>query len=125
MKEAYKMKTLDRINASAKGLYEWFWYHTEFWLDPIDRRPYTLMIRDFYHNAPLWTLLIVCIFSFCLGRWWWHIELRDFFIVTAMLMLGVILGHLFWGEKWIPGEQEEPPYMPSDRVKKWLSKNID
>ncbi len=45
----------------------------------IGGRPWTYIIRDSYHQRPL--------------IW--------FAIVT---LIGILLGHLFWGKPWIPGQ---------------------
>ena len=89
------------------NLYAWFWYHTEFWIkDPAERRPYTYLIRDFYHCHPilytfilLWVADIVHRFIHFNIIWWIGIT------------LGVLLGHLFWGNPWVKGQQEEPSYI--------------
>ncbi len=50
------------------------------WLwSKIGGRPWTYIIRDSYHAHPL--------------AW-----------LAALLALGVLLGHLFWGTSWIPGQ---------------------
>jgi len=42
-------------------------------------RPWTYIIRDFYHRRPiLWLALATT--------------------------LGILLGHLFWGTPWVPGQ---------------------
>ncbi|MCD6453566.1 MAG: hypothetical protein J7K77_04705 [Dehalococcoidales bacterium] len=42
-------------------------------------RPWTYIIRDCYHRQPLiWIMLSVA--------------------------LGILLGHLFWGTPWVPGQ---------------------
>lgn len=45
----------------------------------IGRRPWTFIIRDSYHNKPLLWLALATAF-------------------------GILLGHLFWGTPWIPGQ---------------------
>ncbi len=53
------------------------WYK---WLwTRIGGRPWTYIIRDSYHANPLIWILVT-------------------------LGLGVLLGHLFWGTAWIPGQ---------------------
>ena len=45
----------------------------------IGGRPWTYIIRDSYHQRPLlWLALLT--------------------------LIGILLGHLFWGEPWIPGQ---------------------
>ncbi len=45
----------------------------------IGGRPWTYIIRDSYHTRPIWWIL-------------------------AITAIGVLLGHLFWGTPWIPGQ---------------------
>jgi len=54
------------------NLYKWLWTR-------IGGRPWTYIIRDSYHNHPLWWLL-------------------------GLIGSGILLGHLFWGTSWIPGQ---------------------
>lgn len=48
----------------------------------IGGRPWSYILRDSYHQRPLLWLMLA----------------------TA---LGILLGHLFWGEPWIPGQLGE------------------
>lgn len=94
------------------NLYKWFWFNTQVWIKkPEDRRPYTYLIRDFYHRQPLLFILLSGIFFYCLGRWWWQVSLAVFLMIVVALLIGVILGHLFWGKKHIEGQQEYPTYL--------------
>jgi len=85
-------------------MYKFIWYHTEFWLDPKDRRPYTYIIRDFYHKHPiLWTSLVI-ILGFWLHSW---LDMK----VVSCILTGILIGHLFWGTKYEEGQQEYPEYI--------------
>lgn len=91
--------------------YEWFWFHTEFWLTPVDRRPYTFIMRDWvYTNAGLAISLII--------TWYILVVALHFCHATTALILGIIsafiLAHLVWGSKWIEGQQEFPQYIEED-----------
>ena len=89
------------------SLYAKFWFASQFWLKPADRRPYTFILRDFYHDHPiLWTMLMIGTGKFVIWLSW------EWFIVFCV---GLIFGHLFWGKKWVEGEQEYPEYLPSKR----------
>ena len=48
----------------------------------IGGRPWTYIIRDYYHRWPLFWLALA----------------------TA---IGIVLGHFFWGTPWIPGQLGE------------------
>ena len=85
-------------------LYNWLWYHTEFWMKPAARRPYTYILRDFYHKSPLPAIALISGAGFVLGHFF---SIRG----AALVLAGVILGHLFWGTRYTPGEQEKPQYI--------------
>jgi len=88
-------------------LYEKFWYATQVWLKPSDRRPYTFIIRDIYHANPIaWTVLCLWV-GYTVNRFS-SFTLRDWLIAS----LALLLGHLFWGTPWKEKEQEFPEYNP-------------
>ena len=93
------------------NLYKIFWFYTQFWLKPEVRRPYTFLMRDWYHTAPLPTIVGLAITFYMIGRYttlasiWWLLG------VVLALVAGIILGHLFWGRKHIPNQQEYPTYL--------------
>ena len=88
--------------------YAWLWFHLEapFIKDPAARRPFTFIMRDFYHCRPLFTILILVWSGYAFGRW----LLAPWFLVGVTI--GLLLGHLFLTSKWVQGQQEEPPYPP-------------
>jgi len=92
--------------------YRWFWYRTEFWIkDKAARRPYTFILRDFYHLNPLVTCFLLVWAGYGLGRWLFSFE------NMLLLSAGLLFGHLFWGPPYQPGEQENPAYDPDgDRI---------
>ena len=66
------------------------------------KRPWTYMLRDTYHTAPLewlaaWSLLVSVVANLVTAQW----EL----VVWASLGVGALLGHLFWGTKWRRGQK--------------------
>ncbi len=86
------------------SLYQKFWFATQFWLKPKDRRPYTFMLRDFYHAHPiLWTMIMIGVGKFVIWLSW------AYFVAFS---IGLIFGHLFWGKKYRAGQQESPEYLP-------------
>ena len=89
-----------------KNIYNWLWYHVEFWLKPEDRRPFTYILRDIYHQIPLIAIGFYIGLGYVLGRF-----ITFNWQVLAALLFGVILGHLFWGTKYKPGQQEKPEYI--------------
>ena len=54
-------------------------FYKALWLR-IGGRPWTYIIRDSYHRRPvIW--------------------------IMVMTAIGILLGHIFWGSPWIPGQQ--------------------
>ena len=88
--------------------YLWFWFHTEFWLTPIDRRPYTFIFRDWiYRHVNLTLVLVALFYAGMVTLSCWH-GLAS----TITVALGsLLLAHLVWGTKWIEGQQESPPFL--------------
>ncbi len=88
--------------------YQWFWFHTEFWLTPVNRRPYTFIMRDWLYNHVGWFVVILVI-------WFGGILAWSLFNPTLASILGFLSGfllaHLIWGTKWIEGQQELPQYL--------------
>jgi hypothetical protein len=118
-KKGFEERLIERV-AGQRGLnlYGWFWYHTEFWLSKPDRRPYTYIMRDFYHQWPLITLIAVSTIAYAAGRWWIPLTAGWFWVILLSLSVGILLGHLFWGGDYIEGQQEDPPYDPDHIDKK-------
>lgn len=84
--------------------YNWFWWHTEVWIDNTRlRRPYTYIFRD---NPSWFGVLSICwgALVWAVATWWAR--------VPMMLAYGMLLGHLWWGSHIIPGQQESPTYDP-------------
>ncbi len=109
----------NRVKRAAGGLYAWFWFHTEIWLSPEGRRPYTYIFRDLYHDNPLLVLLVAGGLFYCIGRWWVPVRVLTFVIGFFGIMAGCLLGHLFWGGKWVPGQQEDPTYNPGAKKRSY------
>jgi hypothetical protein len=104
--------------AGQRGLnvYGWIWWHAEFWIkDTEKRRPFTYILRDFYHQWPLVTLIAISTIAYCAGRWWIPMSIGVFWAILLTLSVGVLLGHLFWGGNYIEGQQEDPPYDPTKK----------
>ncbi len=90
------------------NLYVQFWYHTEFWLTPVNRRPYTFIFRDWiYTHIPAFIVLtsIWFIGVIVLAQW--------YAVLTSILgiLSGMVLAHLVWGSAWIEHQQEYPQYV--------------
>jgi len=91
--------------------YQWFWFHTEFWLTPVNRRPYTFIMRDWIYNHDVLTTILV--FGWFIGMvilsLWYGTVSTILSIFTALLT-----AHLVWGSRWIEGQQESPTYLGGD-----------
>ena len=57
-------------------------------------------------------------FNCLLVLWYGGLFTLHFWHATMALLLGIlsslVLAHLVWGSKWLPGEQEWPPYNPDE-----------
>jgi len=88
--------------------YQKFWFATEFYLTPVNRRPYTFIMRDWIYNHVL-QFVCICVVWF-VGIFVWNLyhplpaSISGFF--SAFL-----LAHLIWGSRWIENQQEEPQYL--------------
>ncbi len=96
-------------------LYAKFWFATQFWLKPLDRRPYTYIFRDWYHNNPLPIIMGLAVVSYLVGRYTTQISLSVVLSVVVSLGIGIVLGHVYWGRKHIEGQQEDPTYIGGRR----------
>lgn len=88
--------------------YEWFWFHTEFWLTPVNRRPYTFIMRDWiYSHVSLFVAMLIVSFGLI---FWWNLSYP---LPASMVgfFMAFLLAHLVWGSKWIEGQQEFPTYL--------------
>ena len=67
----------------------------------IGGRPWTYILRDTWHKLEgLWIIGLVAAGAL-LGHWLW-----DFIFWFLMVFaLGYIAGHLFWGTRYVPGQQ--------------------
>jgi len=88
--------------------YLWFWFHSEFWITPVDRRPYTFIFRDFiYTHVPLSVTLIILFYAGMIVLSIWHGTMSTIIVAVGSF----ILAHLVFGTKWIEGQQEFPEYL--------------
>ena len=88
--------------------YQWFWFTTECWLSPADRRPYTFIMMDyiFLHPWPAWSMI---------AGWYAGMAVLLFFCPPAAATLiglsAFVLAHVVWGGPWLEGRQECPEYL--------------
>jgi hypothetical protein len=75
--------------------YKWIWTR-------IGGRPWTFIIRDSWHAwAFLWIVALVTAGFFIS----YVITSLDYLKYTGVLLIGYILGHLFWGKPWVKGQK--------------------
>ena len=90
------------------NLYSWFWFHTEFWLTPIDRRPYTFIWRDWiYRHMAAFVVMVVVWYAGVITLSVWHGTIATMLSTLSSL----VLAHLVWGSKWIEEQQEQPHFL--------------
>ena len=79
--------------------YSWWWSR-------IGGRPWTWVMRDHAHENPfLWMLMSAGAVTVLANALPWWAELG----LWAWGGLTLLLGHLFWGSRWIQGEGRKPP----------------
>jgi len=85
------------------NLYKWIWTR-------IGGRPYTYVIRDFCYQNPLLLILITLMVVLC----FLHMKHEVLWVLG-----GILLGHLFWGTRWIPGQEGDKP---NSKLKRLIGK---
>jgi len=75
--------------------YKWLWTH-------VGGRPWTYILRDAYHQTELVILLGFTTLGYYLGQ---HLPWHDYTLIISSAAVGYVLGHLFWGTRWIPGQK--------------------
>ena len=93
------------------SLYAKFWFRVQFWLSPYERRPFTFMFRDWYHQAPLPTITGLAITFYMTGRYTTQISTVVLLSIVLALSVGIILGYTYWGKTHFRGQQEYPTYL--------------
>lgn len=92
--------------------YERFWFATEFWLTPVNRRPLTFIFRDWIFTHVPATIILAILWYLGLGL------LAFFGHGLGAMILGClssfVLAHLVWGSTWILHQQEYPTYLGED-----------
>lgn len=77
------------------NIYKWLWSR-------IGGRPWTYIIRDARQKYPTPWMLGVMALSAYVGHSLWGKELL---IAFAILLIGILWGHLWWGSKIIIGQE--------------------
>lgn len=77
------------------NIYQWLW-------ERIGGRPWTYIIRDFYH-AFEWCIIIMLILAgVTMGK---HLSWLQVWLVLGIFTIGYIGGHLFFGKDWLKGQK--------------------
>jgi len=90
------------------NLYNKIWFYTEFWLTPVDRRPFTFCMRDFIFGHPAWAWPMIIAWYISMGFLVYYYVWAGWAITIAST---AVLFHVIWGSKWIEGQQEFPEYL--------------
>ena len=89
-------------------IYSRIWFATEFAVTPVNRRPFTFILRDLIFSHPQWGGALI-------GLWFAGLVILSLSHGWIALTLGAVsafvLGHVVWGERAIFGQQESPPYL--------------
>jgi len=88
--------------------YQKIWFAVEFNLTPVDRRPFTFIMRDYIFQYPKRAVPMIVAwyvgmaFLLCVAQWVaWGFTIAS----TAVLF------HVIWGTPWIEHQQEFPEYL--------------
>jgi len=88
--------------------YERLWFAVEFRLTPVDRRPFTFIMRDFFNLHPIQAWSYTGLGYIGMGF------LLYYSACAGGILIGVsafVLAHVIWGAKYIEHQQEWPPYL--------------
>ena len=77
-------------------------FNYKWWWSKIGGRPWTFIMRDFYHKAELLIILMFFMIGYFARP---HLSLQGFWVGIIILAVGYLLGHVLWGKKWIPGQR--------------------
>ena len=75
--------------------YKWLWLR-------IGGRPWTYITRDSWHKLEYLWILVLLILGSLLGK---QFSWPEIWIGLVILTVGFILGHFFWGTKYISNQQ--------------------
>ena len=96
-----------------ESFYCWLWYHTEFWLTPVDRRPFTFIMRDWIYTHSGYAITLI-------GAFYTGMVILSFWYGTASTIAiaigSFVLAHLVFGSAWIEGQQEYPEYVEEETI---------
>jgi len=89
--------------------YSFLWFNLEaLWIrNPYDRRPLTFIFRDEIHEHPLRSSIITLLVTIGLL----YLSFKVPALVILCVLYGFLWGHLIWGSKYIPHQNEWPPYL--------------
>jgi len=91
--------------------YQWLWFHSEFMLTPVDRRPFTFIARDWIFLYPIQAMPLITIWYASMFILLFQYPL---FAGISLAVSSFVLGHIVFGSKWIEGQQENPEYLGED-----------
>ena len=74
--------------------------YKELW-SRIGGRPWTYIIRDFWHKYEGLCIVALVAIGVFLGRW----HSNELLMLLVAFAVGYIAGHLFWGTEYKPGQR--------------------
>jgi len=74
--------------------------YKELW-SRIGGRPWTYIIRDFWHKYEGLCIVALVALGVFLGRW----HSNELLLLLVAFSVGFIAGHLFWGTEYKPGQK--------------------
>ena len=98
-----------------KRLYKLIWFYSEWFLPPEKRRPFTFIIRDIYYKSPLLVVVFGAIGFYLLGRYTTQISASSLLSHIVVGLICIVIGHVLWGKKYIPDQQEDQTYLGEDQ----------
>ena len=88
--------------------YSWFWFHTEWYLIPVNRRPYTFIMRDWiYPHSGIFAAMVFIWYAGMMALENWY----PFWAGGCLIFSSLLIAHLVWGSKYIENQQEYPEYL--------------
>ena len=75
--------------------YRWWWSR-------LGGRPWTYIMRDVYHKGEFFIILVFFMIGYFVHP---YLSLQGFWVGVVVLAVGYLLGHLFWGKNWVPGQK--------------------
>ena len=78
------------------------WYTSyKWWWSRFGGRPWTYQLRDWWVDYELLWIIALIAIGAALGKLYWSQTMKG----LAMFIIGIFLGHIFWGTPWRRGQR--------------------